>query len=87
MESNCNHVFQYFSQGSLQDCTFTHNDGKTFFRDVNGSLNLFADFSLKLLGEIWLNPTEAQCAHVASEGQWLASMTGFVFSTKFTRYV
>ena len=74
-------------QGWLHEFTFTHNDGKTFFRNVNGRLDPFSDFSLKLLGEIWQSPTEAQSAHVASEGQWLVSMTGLVFSSKFTRYV
>lgn len=68
----------------MKSSTFVHSDGKTLLREGNGSVSIFADFSL--VGEIWQGPTKTTQS-VVSEGQWLVSMTGLVFGQKFTRYV
>ena len=60
--------------------TLIPSEGKTFFQESNGDVSLFADFSLKLVGEI-----HSPSPHLGMEGQWLVSCTGFVFSKKFTR--
>lgn len=70
----------------MKSSTFLHSDGKTLVREDNGSVSIFADFSLKLVGEIWQCPTKTTQS-VVCEGQWLVSMTGLVFGQKFTRYV
>ena len=44
---------------------------------------LFADFSLKIIGE--LHPTKT--SHEAVSGQWLLNCSGHAFSKKETRFV
>ncbi len=52
----------------------------------NKGVSLFADFSIKIIGEI--HPGKAShLSHNAVCGQWLLNCSGHAFSKKETRFV
>ena len=68
--------------GPCDMAQFVPSEGKTLITNEGGEVSLFADFSLKFVGEV-----HGRKAQGEYEGHWLASLTGFVFSQKITRSV
>ena len=65
-------------------CFFT-KEGKTY-SGTKSKVVEFADFSLKIIGELREGQNEAIGIR-NKEGRWLVSLTGYVFSKQLTRYV
>ena len=74
----------------MQDTTddsvprFFTKEGKTY-SGTKSKVTEFADFSLKIVGELREGPNEALGIR-NKEGRWLVSLTGYVFSKQLTRY-
>ena len=64
---------------------FFTKEGKTY-SGTKSKVTEFADFSLKIIGELREGPKEEIFIR-NKEGRWLVSLTGYVFSKQLTRYV
>ena len=82
-------LLTHFLQKDENPKFFVHEGGT--YVPLKESIVLFADFAMKVVGEIWpkdkgkLN-TVVNSVEKGQEGQWLMSCTGHSFSRKETRF-